>query len=362
MKYWWPYLFMLMGILFNSCSKDSNPLKEKEYEYSTELFNKFVVQQTYFYGFSVKSDGKIVLPDTVISSIVYSEMNGSFSAEIPFNYTKVEGGFSLNFNYQRKGVATNNLYGFDITYLLKNNEAVKIDSSIFLFYLSKDDMEIILDIEDLGPDFQDNSYYYFDVSDSNVIFSTWSPEGTYAYNFYTQETNQLLSHSITRFAANEHYLFYYSNDNGIFRYRLDSLKRDLNIDLSQLEYEIKHCLGMYITSDTLAVTFMTDLDYMMRIAYFNIEGIYLSTYVHPQRGDGFDGDLAIYGNLIFMGSDTGWFVYDFIKDYYYIFSIDNFGPGFSNIRIKSDGYFYCMDWEAKFIGKVHIERILEVLF
>lgn len=367
MRTWLLYFFILVNILFISCIRESNPVKDEEIVDSTEIFQNFLLHQESYTSFSLKTNGEIILSDPIVTSIVYSEYGDdtvSFSTEIPFSFSEVEAGFSLNYSFTRRGVNPNTDIDFEISYHLINYEAVKIDSTILMKYLSKDDMEIVLDVADLGSEFQGNSSYNFDLTDSCVIFSTWSPQGLYSYNLMTKQINQLLPQSIIYFASYEQYIFYYIENEGVFRYNLDSLKIDLKVDLSQLEYEVDYCRTINTVFDTLAIALITDLDYttITRIAYFDTDGNYLSSFTETQPSGGFNGNHAKYGKLIFIGSDTGWWVYDFVDDFYYKVIIDKFGPGWSNIRIKSDGSFYCMDYYDKLIGKVQIEKILEVLF
>ena len=321
----------------------------------------------------MKSNEDFILPDQNINKIIYSEIGTDsiiYSSEIPFSSYETNDGYQIDFLFRRWVTEPNYNASFKLSYFLENGEVVEMDSSIYLYDLTSDDIEEFFSFENFDA-VPDNYWPYdYDIADSS-IFILYFSLGVYEYNLFTHRINHLIKKPTNYIATNGSYLFYGPSDSGgYYRYNLRTSTTDMKLDLSQLEFDSSNeqlrCYAMSFFSDTLALFFLQPSEEIYRLSYFDSDGNYLNTVsIDPFKLGHLTKGIARYGNWLFYWQDTGPNVYNQISNsmhqYYIPVSLSN---GCTRIR---DNYYYFLNEHPtysnqSYIGRIPIDKVLKVIY
>ena len=367
------YIVLIISVmLLITCDKKTDPVSpnlEIQYDY-----NKIEIKQRGIlpFKFEIGAKNDLILPSQLVKKIVFTQSDDNevlFSEEIPYEYSKVGDQYQLKFLYSQRSYSEKDTLYFNLTFESEKEVLYSIDNSfVFIHNLTEEDFEIFFRFEALGENFQNSRIGTFDLRDNSLVFIDYSPSKLYQYDFNTLQTECLLTmpDNPIHIASNNDFTFITIDNHGLFRYNHNTDTLDIQIDLSQLEYDIGErflSFGMNIFRDSLFVIYYDQDLQNQKIAKFDLNGNYFGSF-DVDEGFGPIGGLAQYENLIFSSGDTSFFVWNRflnISDLPFYFYSPPYGYRGGDYRIYED-YFYFIDNDNTLIARVKMDKIMAVIF
>jgi len=358
------YFICLSFFILMSCERITEPVSITEYD-----FNKILFKQTSQDYFNISSQNELLMPAQIVKRIIYSQIERDeviFSEQIPFEYSTVNGQFRLEFSYRQRSRSNSDTISFLLSFESDKKVLYTIDTTFTLQRLEEEDFQEFFRFETLGAGFQQARISQYDLHANSLVFIDDDSLKLYNYNLDSDQLTCLATFENWpgAVASSSIYTFISIDQEGLFRYNhnIDSL--DMQIDLSQLEYNIgerKFCYGMNVFRDSLFVIYYNYDANNQMIASFDLDGRYFGSFMVDNLAMGAIGSLAQYENLIFTFMDAGFTIWNRYTSQWDDLYYPSYGNRGGDCRIFQDRLYF-IDNDNRFIFRVPMEKVVRVLF
>jgi len=266
-----------------SCKKDSTAPEDTNPPApptKAEL-SKFFINQTYYDSLQMGSETEIILEEQSVEQIIFGSIeNGNFVVEdtlVP-GYQQNGGQFYLLFQIDKQLDRALRYYEFMLRFVLTNSDTVDVDTLAPTFKYPYESAEVFITIEQITIEphfFQD-----FDMNETDFFYHPTGPLGLYQYNFTSGSTNELVGYSSGNCIAQDSiYVFYEVVGFAIYRYHLEKDTTDLEVNLSQFNYD--YISGLEIYDGILYVLFYDSFSPFL--VKFDLDGNLLETIAYSKN-------------------------------------------------------------------------------
>lgn len=274
---------LIVMIFVISCEKDSTAPEETNPPApptKAEL-SKFFVKQTYYDSLQIGSETEIVLAEQSVEQIIFGSIeSGNFVVDdtlIP-TYQPSGNQFYLLFQINKQLDRNLRFYEFMLRFVLTNSDTVDVDTLAPTFKYPYESAEVFITIEQVttAPHF----FQDFDMNETDFFYHPTSAYGLYQYNFLSGSTEELVRYGSGNYIAQDSiYVFYEVAGFAIFRYHLEKDTTDLEINLSQFNYD--YISGLEIYDEILYVLFYDSFSPFL--AKFDLDGNLLETVPYSKN-------------------------------------------------------------------------------
>jgi len=342
--------FFVLLVVF-ACSKHStSPEAESDYA----ALHNFRVSQVGYDRLRISSDGDISLDDQYVDSIWLSVFDGRRYVQEDMTmsvYTNNGDGYGLHFQFHVNVERTVLDALFRLTFRLDDGRTVSVDSSAQMIHYPYPSTEAFISADEVFTEYE-LFFQDFALDSGYLYFHPTGAAGVYAYDFSSGQTRELVSYpSGNHIALAGEYVFYEISGCRIYRYNLGTDTTDMEIDLSQLDYD--YIWGMDVRDDRLVVLF--ERSPINVIGVFDLDGHLTESVDYP----GNTCFLAIDGDLLYsIETDTSLSVFDF-KRRFFLRPKKMPTDEWEGIFIH-DGRFYYVDYLKRIICRMLVSDLEDI--